>query len=71
MQMARKIIDDEWIAAGMTREQLDQDEQLLHLFSRLVASGRSEDDINAEWQHKTPAEILREYAVPAPSPMDV
>ena len=64
-QEARTLIRQEWIAAGKTEKQLDQEEQLLALYSRLLSSGRSEDDIDAEWECKTSEEILHEYASPA------
>ena len=66
-QMAREIIDQEWIAAGVTREELDQADQLANLLDRLVASGRDFDSLMEKWEHKTAEEILREYApfVPA------
>ena len=66
-RMAREIIDQEWIAAGVTREELDQADQLADLFDRLVAGGRSSKEINAEWQHKTPEDILHEYAPLVPA----
>ncbi len=62
LQMAREMMDQEWIATGVTREELDQDRQLAQLFDKLVTGGRSSKDIVAEWEHKTPEEILREYA---------
>lgn len=62
LQQARDLIRQEWLAAGKTEQQLDQEEQLLALYSRLLSSGRSEDEIDAEWKHKTPEEILHEYA---------
>lgn len=67
LQQARDLIRQEWLAAGKTKEQLDQEEQLLALYSRLLSSGRSEDEVDAEWEHKTPEEILREYAPLVPA----
>ncbi len=61
-QKAMEIIDQAWLEAGMTREEIEQDNQLAEIFDRLLASGRSIDDINAEWQNKSAEEILREYA---------
>lgn len=67
LQMAREMMDQEWIATGVTREELDQDRQLADLFDKLVTGGRSSKDIAAEWEHKTPEEILREYALLVPA----
>ena len=61
MQKAKDIIDQEYIAAGATREELDKDETVFCLFRELVASGRNIDELLAEWQNKTHDEILREY----------
>ncbi len=66
-QQAMEIIDREWLAAGVTEEELAQDEQLAEIFDRLVGSGRTVDYIRAEWETKTMAEILREYAIPMPA----
>ncbi len=62
---ARALMRQEWITAGKTEKELDQEEQLLALYSRLLSSGRSEDDIDAEWECKTAEEILHEYTAPA------
>ena len=65
-QQAMEIIDLEWLAAGMTSEELKQEEQLAEIFGRLVGSGRSVDDVRAEWEAKTLEDILREYALYVP-----
>ncbi len=65
LQEAHALMRQEWITAGKTEKELDHEEQLLTLYSRLLSSGRSEDDIDAEWECKTAEEILREYAAPA------
>ena len=64
-RQAMEIIDREWLAAGATQEDLVQDEQLAEIFDRLVGSGRTVDDIHAEWETKTVEEILREYTLSA------
>jgi hypothetical protein len=64
---AKKIIEDEWLDAGVTREELGQDEQLVQLLGRLMSKGRSSEDIMAEWEGKQPIDILREYAEPIPA----
>ena len=67
-QRAMAIIDQSWLDAGMTREELDQEKRLLELYDILLASGRSEAELNAEWDHKTGAEILCMYAAPSKLP---
>lgn len=59
-----EIIDQEWLAAGKTREELDQERQLLKLYDELLGSGHEPEDIRAEWKDKSDAEILRAYAEP-------
>jgi hypothetical protein len=66
-QRAVEIMDQEWLASGMTREELQQSKQLAALFDRLRASGRTLEDIVTEWEGKTDEEILCEYALPAVS----
>ncbi len=66
-RIAREIIDQEWLAAGATREELEQDEQLTQLLDRLVVSGHDFHNLMADWQHKTPEAILREYASLVPA----
>ena len=61
-QQAMEIIDREWMAAGVTEEELKQEAQLAEIFDRLIGSGRSVDDVRAEWEVKTIADILREYS---------
>lgn len=63
-QQAVAIMEQEWLDAGKTREELNQEKPLIALFGRLLASGHSEDEIEAEWAGKTDAEILRAYAPP-------
>ena len=63
MQMAREIIQNEWLATGVIREELEQDNQLECLLGKLLKAGRPLNDILAEWEHKTPSEILSEYVV--------
>jgi hypothetical protein len=57
-EQAIEIINQEWLATGVSKEQLVQSEQLSDLLDRLVGSGRSIDSILAEWEGKTPEEIL-------------
>jgi hypothetical protein len=62
-----EIIDREWLTSGVSQEALTQDEQLAEIFDRLVGSGRTVDDIRAEWETKAVEEILQEYALPVPA----
>ncbi len=64
MQQAREIIRQEWIEAGKTEEELDQEEQLLEVFDELLGEGLEPEDIRAEWKGKSNAEILCAYAAP-------
>jgi hypothetical protein len=66
-QQAMEIIGREWRAAGVTQEELNQEEQLAEIFDRLVGSGRTVDDIHTEWETKTIEEIVREYTSPVPA----
>ena len=61
-KMAMDIIDNEWLAVGKTREELNQERQIGDLVDRLMATGKSLDEIDAMWKDKTNAEILEEYA---------
>ena len=63
-RMAMDIIDQEWLDAGMTRKELEENKRVAELLDRLVAAGHSLDEIEAEWEGKTSEEILREYALP-------
>ncbi len=62
LRRAEEIIEQSWLEAGMTREEIAQDKQLADLFQRLLAEGRRADDILDEWQNKSAEEILNEYA---------
>ena len=64
---AMEIIDQEWLAAGVSQEALAKEEQLAKIFDRLVGSGRTIDNIRAEWETKAVEEILQEYALPFPA----
>ena len=46
----------------MTQEDLKQEEQLAEISDRIIGSGRSVDDVRAEWEAKTVVDILQEYA---------
>jgi hypothetical protein len=64
-QKAMEIIDQTWLDAGYTREDLEQSKQLAEIFDMLLAEGRRADDILDEWENKSAEDILREYAPPA------
>jgi len=64
---AMEIIDREWLTVGVSQEELAQEEQLAEVFDRLVGSGRTVEDIRAEWETKTVEEILQEYGLQVPT----
>jgi len=64
---AMEIIDREWLTVGVSQEELAHEEQLAEIFDRLVGSGRTVEDIRAEWETKTAEEILQEYALQVPT----
>ena len=63
-QRAMDIIDQEWLAAGKTREELDQEKMLIELYDILLSAGWSETQIRAEWDGKTSEEIFCLYNAP-------
>lgn len=56
-----EVLDKEWLDEGMSEQDLGQNTRLAEIFDRLLAAGRTVDDINAEWERKSPQEILCEY----------
>jgi hypothetical protein len=63
-QMDRQVaesIEQEWLRAGVSREELEQERQLADLLRSLLAAGRRADDLLDEWEGKSAEEILREY----------
>jgi hypothetical protein len=64
LRRAQEIIDQSWLEAGYTREDLGQSAQIGDLFQRLLAEGWRADDLLKDWQNKSAEEILREYAPP-------
>ncbi len=62
-QRAMEIIDNEWVEAGMTREELEQNRQIGEIIADLRTSGRSLESIEAEWQGKSKEQILRDYTL--------
>lgn len=63
-QRAMDIIDQEWLAAGKTREELDREKMLIELYDILLSSGMSEKELHAEWNDKSSMEILCLYNAP-------
>lgn len=57
-RQAVSIMDQEWLAAGKTRQELSQEKQLVELFDSLLASGCTEAEIDAAWAGKSADEIL-------------
>jgi hypothetical protein len=64
LRRAQEIIDQSWLEAGYTREDLARSKQIADLFQRLLAEGWQADDLLNEWQNKSAEEILCEYAPP-------
>jgi hypothetical protein len=62
MRRAGEIIEQSWLEAGMTPEEMARDKQIADLFQRLLAEGWQADDLLNAWQNKSAEEILREYA---------
>jgi hypothetical protein len=62
----REAIDQDWLDAGATREELELSRRLGDLFARELESGRTPEEINADWDGKSAEEILAEYALPSP-----
>ena len=46
----QEIINREWLAAGMTQQEIDQDEELVDIIDRLAGAGYSQDVIQAVWE---------------------
>jgi hypothetical protein len=57
-KIAAAIINQSWLDAGHTQEELDQSHRIADLLDRIVASGRSMESVLDEWQGKTAEEIL-------------
>jgi hypothetical protein len=55
-------VEQEWLAIGLTAEAWDQMKQIGEIEEKLLAAGRTIEDINAEWETKSPEQILQEYA---------
>lgn len=49
-QQAMAIIDQEWLAEGVAPEELTQSERLAKLFSRLIGTGRTAEEILSGWE---------------------
>jgi len=45
----KEIIDKEWLAAGMSQAEIDQEEEITDIFDRLVGSGYTREIIYAAW----------------------
>ena len=45
-QRAMEIIDQSWLDAGMTREELDRSEIIADLFDRWLAAGNAFEDVS-------------------------
>lgn len=60
-QHAMEIIRQEWLDAGKTEEELEQEEQVFQVYGELLKSGRDPEEIHAEWARFPP--ISRSQAV--------
>ncbi len=58
------VLDQAWLDAGMSLQELETNKRLADIFDQLLASGRTPEDINAEWEMKTPQEIICNHAPP-------
>ena len=54
-RQAREIIDASWLEAGVTREELDEGEDLADILDRLIGSGYPEEGIRAVWEAEYPS----------------
>lgn len=59
---AAEVIDQALLAEGLTPFKIKEDRLLADLFEVLLVSGKTVDEINAEWDRKTASEILCEYS---------
>ncbi len=78
---AMRIIEQKWLDAGVTQEEIDQSEEFTDIFDRLVGSGYAREIIYAAWDadytgYDNPALALylrllaiAERALPATDPM--
>jgi hypothetical protein len=58
---AYKIIDQAWLDAGVTQEELDREDLMVDVYDGLIAQGKSEEEVQT-YLKKTPwAEIERKY----------
>jgi hypothetical protein len=60
------ILDQAWLEAGATPEEIEQEKQVGQLLQRLLADGTSAKALLDDWQNKSAAEILEEYGEGAP-----
>lgn len=76
-QRGREIIDQEWLAAGVSREELDQEEEITDILDRLTGSGYAPEIVRAAWtaEYANIMELclrllaIAERALPATDPM--
>lgn len=58
------VLDQAWLDEGMSLQELETNKRLADIFDQLLASGRTPENINAEWETKTPQEIICNHAPP-------
>jgi hypothetical protein len=61
------ILDQAWLEAGATPEEIEQEKQVDQLLQRLLADGASTKALLDDWQNKSAAEILEEYGEVTPA----
>ena len=55
------VLDQACLDEGMSVQKLEMNKRLADVFDRLLAPGRTVENINAEWDSKTQQDIVREY----------
>jgi len=65
-ERAMSILDQAWLEAGATPEEIEQEKQVGQLLQRLLADGASAKALLDDWQDKSAAEILEEYGEGTP-----
>ena len=63
----RETMDREWRNEGKSQEELETSRKLSDLFACELAAGRTPQEIEVAWAGKTAEQIIREYALPAPT----
>ena len=76
LRTAREVIEEEFMTIGdafgkiWTREELEEHHRIGDLIDEKLVFGYTAEQINAEWEGKTPQEILAETDANAAAPED-